>query len=143
VTSWIDAKGFDHSKTKFPLIGAHNAVACSSCHTVPAGASKAVFKGTPKECEECHADPHGEQFAKDNKTLCKDCHNSERWTPSTFDHDRRTSLPLTGGHANVSCDACHKQTEPVGNEDVIVYRLAPTKCADCHATPNKVISPRR
>jgi len=143
VTSWIDAKGFDHSKTQFPLIGAHNAVACTSCHVIPAGARKALFNGTAKECQDCHADAHGGQFAQNNKTLCKDCHNSERWTPSTFDHDKRTSLPLTGGHAKVSCDACHKQTRPIGNEDLIVYRLAPSKCADCHETPNKAILPVR
>lgn len=143
VESWIDAKGFDHSKTQFPLLGAHNAVACSSCHQVPAGARKAVFRGTPKECQDCHADAHGGQFAKNKVTLCKDCHNSERWTPSTFDHDKRTSLPLTGGHANVSCDACHKQTQPIGDEDVIVYSLAPTKCADCHTTPERSVSPLR
>jgi hypothetical protein len=143
VRSWTDAKGFDHSKTQFPLIGAHNAVACSSCHLIPAGARKPVFKGTPVECQDCHADAHGGQFLQNNKTLCKDCHSSERWTPSTFDHDKRTSLPLTGGHAHVSCDLCHTQTRPIGNEDVIVYHLAPSKCADCHRTPNKSTIPVR
>lgn len=143
VRSWVDAKGFDHSKTQFALVGAHRAVTCSSCHVVPAGATAAVFKGTPKECQDCHADVHDGQFAKDSKTRCTDCHNNERWAPSTFDHDKRTSLPLTGGHANVPCDSCHKQSRMVGDEPVIIYRLAPSKCADCHETPAVLLAPER
>jgi hypothetical protein len=132
VNSWIDAKGFDHSATSFPLAGAHRAVACSACHIGPPGGGETVFKGTATSCEACHMDPHAGQFAKDKKTDCKDCHNSERWQPSTFDHDARTSFPLAGGHAGLACDACHKQTQLSANNAVVIYRLAPTKCADCH-----------
>ena len=139
--SWINVKVFDHSKTDFPLIGAHRTVACNSCHIAPPGTHKAVFKGTPKDCEECHSDVHGAQFAQNNKTLCSDCHNSERWVPSIFDHEMRTSFSLTGGHADVACKACHKQTRPVGNKDVIIYSLAPSECAACHGTRTPAVMP--
>jgi hypothetical protein len=141
VKSWTDAKGFDHDKTQFPLIGAHRAVACSACHLVPAGTREAKFKGTSKICEDCHSDVHGGQFAKDNKTQCTDCHGSERWVPSTFDHNKLTSFPLTGGHANLFCNQCHTQTRLVGDEAIVFYNLAPTKCADCHATPKPTVGP--
>ena len=141
VNSWTDAKGFDHSKTEFPLVGAHRAVSCSSCHLIPAGAHEAVFKGTAKTCEVCHADVHAGQFAQDDRTHCADCHTSERWAPSTFDHDKRTSFPLTGGHANVACDKCHTQTRAIDGEAVVFYRLAPTECAACHGTRDSLGPP--
>jgi len=137
VQSWADARGFDHAKTEFPLLGAHRAVKCKACHPVSAGAGLTFFKDTSTNCEYCHANVHGEQFAKNGKTLCKDCHNSDRWRPSTFDHNERTSFLLTGGHANVLCNACHTQTRLAGGHTVIVYSLAPNQCVDCHATPNK------
>jgi hypothetical protein len=141
VRSWADINGFDHSKTKFPLLGAHRAVKCGDCHKVPVGEKQIQFKGTTKICEECHKDAHDGQFAKAGKTLCEDCHNSQRWVPSTFNHDTRTHFPLQGGHAGVACDKCHLQThtrmvegKPVlfEGKPVIIYKLAPSKCTDCH-----------
>ena len=96
--SWIDIRSFDHSKTKFALLGAHRVVACGECHKALPGTHEIQFKGTPKNCEACHTDPHGGQFAaKDGITKCGDCHVDQRWAPSTFDHDKRTQFPLTGG----------------------------------------------
>jgi len=141
VQSWTDTPGFDHAKTEFPLLGAHRAVDCKACHLVPAGAALALFKGASTNCEDCHKDVHRGQFAKNGKTPCKDCHRSEAWVPSTFDHDTGTTLPLTGGHANVRCDACHKQSQLVDGHAVLVYRLAPSKCSDCHSTPNMQAAP--
>jgi hypothetical protein len=135
VRSWADVTGFDHSKTKFPLLGAHRAVNCAGCHKVPAGQKAVQFKGTSQICEDCHKDAHAGQFAKVGKTPCVDCHDSQRWVPSTFNHDTRTHFPLQGGHAKVACDMCHKQTVLVGGNPVILYKKVLTKCADCHG-PN-------
>jgi hypothetical protein len=132
VKSWGDINGFDHSKTKYPLLGAHRTVACGDCHK-PITNHESRFTETPTQCEACHQDAHDGQFvAKDNKTHCADCHNTLRWTPSTFDHGTRTHLPLTGGHANVPCAKCHIQTRTVEDNEIVVYRYAPNKCADCH-----------
>jgi len=136
VRSWADTHGFDHMKTDFPLLGAHRTVQCKACHPNPAGAGLTSFKVSSKNCAYCHEDVHGGQFIKNGETLCKDCHSSERWAPSTFDHER-TSFPLTGGHTNVPCNACHTQIQLVGGHAVILYSLAPRKCADCHSTPSK------
>jgi hypothetical protein len=132
VKSWADVNNFDHSKTKFPLLGAHRAVKCGDCHKVPMGKKEIQFKGTSQICEDCHKDAHAGQFAKQGKTPCADCHNVQRWVPSTFDHDTRTHFPLTGGHANVACDKCHTQTRMVEAKPVIIYKQAPSKCSDCH-----------
>jgi len=135
VRSWADINGFDHSKTKFLLLGAHRAVNCAACHKVPAGQKAVQFKGTSQTCEDCHKDAHAAQFAKGGKTPCADCHDSQRWAPSTFNHDTRTHFPLQGGHAKVACDMCHKQIVLVEGNPVILYKKVLTKCADCHG-PN-------
>jgi hypothetical protein len=133
VKSWTDVNGFDHSKTKFPLRGAHRAVACSACHKASAGPYESRFKGTPQRCEACHAESHGGQFAaKDGKTPCADCHTVQRWVPSTFDHDARTRFPLAGGHANVPCAKCHSGTRLIDDKLILFYKPTPSKCADCH-----------
>ena len=144
VKSWADINGFDHSKTKFALLGAHRTVACSECHKATS-AYASRFKGTPQQCEACHNDAHDQQFvAKDGETHCSECHNAQRWVPSTFDHDTRTHLPLTGGHAHVACNKCHLQTKVVDGKTMVVYKNTPQKCADCHgagpqsATPNAI-----
>jgi hypothetical protein len=131
--SWIDVRGFDHSKTKFALLGAHRAATCGECHKALPGSHEIQFKGTPKNCEACHTDPHGSQFAaKDGITKCGDCHVDQRWAPSTFDHDKRTQFPLTGGHANVGCPMCHTLEREVQGKPVLFYKPTPKNCADCH-----------
>ena len=140
VKSWVDISGFDHSKTKFPLLGVHRTVACGECHKAPAS-YESRFKGTPQQCEACHSDAHDSQFiAKDGKTHCVDCHNALRWVPSTFDHDTRTHFALTGGHANVLCVKCHAQTKLIADRTVVVYKNTPAKCVDCHGDNPKIIN---
>jgi hypothetical protein len=102
---------------------------------VPLGKKEIQFKDTSQVCEDCHKDAHDGQFAKAGKTPCADCHDSQRWVPSTFNHDTRTHFPLQGGHEGVACDKCHKQTRMVDAKPVIVYKQAPSKCSDCHG-PN-------
>jgi hypothetical protein len=139
--SWADISGFDHSKTKFPLLGAHRTVACGECHKATTEYASR-FKGTPQQCEACHSDAHDGQFtAKDAKTHCGDCHNDQRWVPSTFDHDTRTHLPLTGGHANVPCAKCHIQTNLAGDKSIVIYKNTPNKCVDCHGSDPRFIKP--
>ena len=134
--SWANVSGFDHSKTKFPLLGAHRAVKCGDCHKVPIGEKQIQFKGTPMACEACHKDAHAGQFTKAGKTACADCHNSQRWKPSTFDHSR-TKFPLEGGHKGVACDKCHSLTKIVEGKPVILYKPTPLECEACHGEDKK------
>jgi len=139
--TWQDLTKFDHSKTDFALVGAHRAVACIDCHKPSNLSTKLVdadFRLAPSQCDECHQDVHGAQFARaDRKTTCAECHNSMKWKPSMFDHDKRTTFPLQGVHRNVRCDGCHKLMKPVEAKMVLLYKPTPKECAACH-TPEQL-----
>ena len=137
VKSWTDLPSFDHSKTNFPLIGAHENVQCEQCHK-PSGPSgqlaEVSFKSAPTACSSCHEDPHGSQFALDgNSQNCDTCHNSVAWKPSLFNHETQTDFSLKGAHEHVPCNQCHTATSNVNGKRVIMYKLAPRACADCHS----------
>ena len=112
---WKTAR-FDHSKTKYPLSGAHAKASCDGCHTGQR------FKGTPTDCVSCHAidDAHAGRFG----SACADCHSTAAWGRKTFDHAKQTGFPLAGAHATARCDSCHRK--PPGEE-----KLA-KDCATCH-----------
>jgi len=144
--SWRELSGFDHSTTDFPLLGAHKATACIDCHKPPNLETRLLhvnFKSAPKKCEECHEDPHGKQFAKAGITACADCHNTAKWKPSLFDHDKLTRFALQGVHRNVRCGACHKNVRLVASKDVLFYKPTPTECAACHGPEIKQEKPRQ
>jgi hypothetical protein len=139
--SWSDLRKFDHSGTKFPLLGAHRAVACLDCHKPPNLETRlrnVDFRGAPTRCEECHQDIHGGQFTKAGQaTACASCHDSARWRPSLFDHETRTQFPLQGAHRNVRCAACHSSMRLVAGKQVLFYKPTPTRCVDCHGPTGK------
>jgi hypothetical protein len=139
--SWKDLSAFDHSTTKFPLVGAHRATACIDCHKPPNLQTKlldADFKAAPTQCEDCHQDVHGKQFAKGDITRCAECHNTAKWKPSLFDHEKRTDFPLRGAHQNVRCAGCHKLARVVEAKTVLFYKPTPKECAACHGASNPV-----
>ena len=120
----------DH-QNRFPLLGAHAAVPCESCHK---SAAVGQFLGLSTQCDSCHLKdwqnttnpPHqsaGTAFASSN---CQSCHKFDSWLGATFDHSG-TGFPLTNGHANVACIACH-----INNNYNL--KIAPTDCGNsgCH-----------
>jgi cytochrome c7-like protein len=139
--TWSDLQRFDHAATKFPLVGAHRAVACMDCHKPPNLETRlrnVDFRAAPLRCEQCHQDIHGGQFAKAGQpTACAGCHNSARWRPSLFDHETRTTFPLKGAHRNVRCEACHKNVRLLGAKQVLFYKPTPARCIDCHGPTGK------
>jgi hypothetical protein len=145
--SWQDLRAFDHSRTSFPLLGAHRGTACIDCHKPSDLGTRLVqadFKAAPTKCEQCHQDVHGLQFANASKiTSCADCHNSFKWRPSLFDHERRTAFSLKGAHQNVRCEACHKNIQTVSGKSVLFYKPTPKDCAACHGPviPKQKLSP--
>ncbi len=127
-TDWkaasVDQKAFDHSRTQYPLTGAHQQVKCESCHT-PGPNGQARYAGLPfASCSDCHRDPHNGSF----KQSCETCHTTTSWKRSrfaeTFDH-AKTSFPLLGKHAEVQCLSCH-----VGGD--FKTPVPHNQCADCH-----------
>ena len=136
VTTWEDLSRFDHSSTKFPLLGSHRAVGCAGCHKPPNLEVKLTnvdFHAAPSTCESCHADVHAGQFSESGKVLgCASCHNSAKWKPSIFDHDKRTAFPLQGEHRIVPCDGCHKNVRLINEKRVLFYKPTPKECSACH-----------
>ncbi len=57
ISKWGSAE-FDHSKTSYPLEGAHTQVRCAQCHTENKeinGRVTRVYSGTPTDCAACHS----------------------------------------------------------------------------------------
>jgi hypothetical protein len=123
-SAWAPAQ-FDHSKTQFPLTGAHTVPprACTDCHV------NNNYNLTQTTCVSCHLKDfqntnnpnHVQQgFAQ----TCEVCHSTSAWQPAQFDHSK-TQFPLTGAHTVPprQCTDCH-----VNNK----YNLNQTTCVSCH-----------
>ncbi|MGA8042649.1 MAG: cytochrome c3 family protein [Terracidiphilus sp.] len=131
--TWKDVSKFDHSRTQFPLLGTHRAVGCADCHRPPnmeLTLQHVQFSAAPTVCSECHENPHADQFGVRGKD-CASCHDTNKWRPSLFDHDK-TIFPLKGGHEDVGCSACHTLKKQVAGREVLFYKPTPTACSDCH-----------
>lgn len=122
----LAGRDFDHMVTGFPLSGGHATAACETCHI------GGVFKGTPKNCDGCHA--LGKRVVATPKPTshivtdapCESCHfNTYTFLGARYNHG--TAVPgqcvtchngriTTGRPANhnaglratASCDSCHR-----------------------------------
>ena len=131
--TWKDLARFNHDATRFPLVGSHRAVACADCHKPPSlelTMRHVEFTKTPEKCGECHENPHADQFGA-RAQQCDSCHNSNKWRPSLFDHEK-TGFPLKGGHENVACSACHTLKKQVNGIEVLFFKPTPKNCDACH-----------
>jgi hypothetical protein len=115
----------DH-QNRFPLIGAHAAVDCESCHK---GAATGQFQGLSTQCYSCHATEYKgtgnpNHVATGFPTRCEQCHNTNSWSNAKFDHSS-TGFPLTNAHADPPrvCQDCHSNNN---------YNITTTACASCH-----------
>ena len=107
-------EGFHGPGSRFPLVEAHESVACEQCH------KSGAYQGTPTQCgPACHKDPHKAALGPD----CARCHDGAHWQATRFDHDD-TDYPLVGHHADVPCELCHKAG---------AFKPTPRACGECHA----------
>ncbi|MFH0841980.1 MAG: cytochrome c3 family protein [Bacteroidota bacterium] len=128
---WADIN-FNHSATKFPLTGQHMKQSCRACHFRPdkSGIIQQKFYELTTTCTTCHNDNHNRQFEKNGLTDCLECHDTENWSASKFNHDN-TAFKLDGKHINVPCAKCHKPQQE-GNLVYVKYKLKEFKCESCH-----------
>ena len=123
-----------HEKTRYPLRGAHQTVACKLCHGPNERMRKAVYKNLAfAHCTDCHADAHEGQLAQN---ACERCHDVNGFKPARFelaDH-AKTKYPLLGSHAAVACNACHKEGKNV--RGLVAFHPAAEKCESCHTDPH-------
>lgn len=125
----INTSAFDHSRTKFPLIGKHKLVACNNCHKAPSG-----YKMKFALCTDCHTDFHKAQFVVDGKTQnCADCHSESGFRPSTFtlEMHNRTKFQITGAHLATPCESCHYQ------QNNWQFKGISIECISCHENIHK------
>jgi LSD1 subclass zinc finger protein len=116
-TDW-NSQRFDHARvTGFALLGQHAHIDCGDCHR-----SGNLKEPIPQDCAGCHKsdDRHASRLGP----ACADCHGSEVWHVTGFDHLARFKFPLEGAHAGLDCHACH--TAVAGQQKL------GTQCVDCH-----------
>ncbi len=136
---------FDHTATRFPLMGAHRIARCESCHI------DGQFAGTPTDCNSCHSS--GSRRAQTSKPLnhlitlaaCSDCHNNNSWLGARFDHvsvmpgsctnchngSSASGKPAHHVQTTSSCDSCHRTQAwiPAGFNHA---QVTPGTCITCH-----------
>ncbi len=111
-------------QNRFPLLGAHGALACDSCHT---NAAAGVYIGLNTSCSSCHL-PQFQQTKTVNhqaagfSQACESCHNVNQWAGAQFNH-AATRFPLTGKHTSATCATCHVSGQ---------FKALPTECVSCH-----------
>ncbi len=109
---------FDHSRTDFPLYGAHRMVKCRSCHV------SLVFTSAGQKCVDCHRDIHQGEFG----ISCEECHSPQSWENrmDLYAKHNQTRFPLLGVHAMLDCETCHPRfLQPQ-------FTLMTVECQDCH-----------
>jgi hypothetical protein len=114
----LDRERFDHSVTRFALVGKHVALTCEDCHSE----NQPSFHAAETECYGCHADD--DRHRSNLGTACADCHAETGWRDVRFDHDAVTGYGLTGKHAELTCTGCHADEH---------YEETPNTCVGCHA----------
>jgi len=135
---------FDHSATRFPLVGRHATVDCAVCHDrarpQPRGIRMAfantrtrasLARPIAERCGNCHVDYHEGVFA-DRRAGCESCHDEEAWLPTSYGidrHNRDARFRLTGAHLVAPCTACHGTAQ----SSTPVFRLGTPDCVACHA----------
>jgi hypothetical protein len=97
--------------------------------------------GLDRVCASCHRpdDPHRGSLG----AACESCHDANGWKPAPrFDH-ARSDYRLTGKHADVACDKCHRTARLSPRLDARGLRPAVFKpvphgeCSACHDDPHK------
>ena len=150
--SWQSS--FNHDLTQFPTRGAHEAVACMSCHIGNR------YRGTPSECVSCHqneytATQNPNHIAAGFDTECGVCHRALTWQPAAFFphpyfpiHAGDTHSPgvwnaCTDCHAvqpnysTFACINCHEHTKSRTDSrhaNVNGYVYESSACYRCHPT---------
>lgn len=133
---WVglpEAIGRDnHPRTRYPLEGKHDGIACASCHpkTKPAAAR---FKNLAfGACMSCHPDKHAGELAKRDGGECAQCHTANGFTPTTFGIKAHASaFVLDGKHVATPCAGCHPGARPR-----LSFVVGKSQCLDCHENPH-------
>ncbi len=148
---------FDHNRTEFQTRGAHEGVACNTCHV------NNRFRGTPIQCVACHQQDftnaqHPNHVTAGFSTECATCHRALTWQPAVFfphpwfpitrsdTHSPGRWNACTDCHAaepdytTFECINCHEHTKARtdGNhENVRGYVYQSSACYRCHPSGSR------
>ena len=135
----VDVDLKDHQTSRFALRGSHSAVPCQDCHKKGDSVDAVTaYHFASLAYEACHKDPHRGEFpavlissASATQSVCESCHGLISWRQlKPFDHSV-TDFALTGGHASVTCAACH-MSHNQGQQAAAVPFKTSDKCEGCH-----------
>ena len=133
----VPKTSFDHTKTRYPLAGAHRTVACAKCHDPKtAWGAKPAFA----TCGTCHRDPHAGKATLAGAVVdCTSCHSVEGFRPGRLPAEKHAPdrFPLEGKHAAVACADCHKRDSGAQGKArlgaaAVEIRPARERCVTCH-----------
>ena len=122
---------FDHSQTKFNLVGQHQRVDCKSCHT------SLIFSSASNDCFSCHKDIHQSTVGYE----CANCHTPTSWIVKDIIGIHQSGrFPLLGAHKFADCAQCHAgYTE-------LKFDVLNVDCYACHSqdynsaqSPNHIV----
>jgi len=105
-----------HAQTGFPLTGSHRQISCQSCHQ---NQRHGAFSTLDTDCYSCHRQDYENAQSVDHvangfSTECQECHSTNGWATSKFDHATVSGgFELLGAHNQIRCQSCHI---PPGNE---------------------------
>jgi nitrate/TMAO reductase-like tetraheme cytochrome c subunit len=110
---------------------ANSMPSCFSCHN-----------DGPKNCSYCHKAPHNDRGA------CQNCHNTSSWGQGK--NGAHPGGPLTGKHAQITCETCHTQGTNVKPDGCVTchgdQHNGLPNCVDCHKisgwTPTTFVHPQ-
>ncbi|KAA3613157.1 MAG: hypothetical protein D8M58_12680 [Calditrichaeota bacterium] len=115
----------EHNKTNFPLVGVHANLDCESCHIAE---QQRQYANLSIECQSCHLDDYMNTLSPEHQKAgfnldCNNCHqpSATTWKADTYVHS--ILFPLTGGHGNLDCEACHLNNK---------LESIPKECVSCH-----------
>jgi hypothetical protein len=103
---------------------------CVACHSDHAGVKRFRLQGrfnhallqkaTRDQCESCHKAPV-DSLHRQISGNCSQCHQQDKWTPATFDHDKHFELDrdhntrcvtchIRNDYSSYTCFGCHEHT---------------------------------
>ena len=105
---------------RFPLIGAHQSLACTACHEAGARQEKVIAFDASRSCVACHDSPHDARLVAAvartrgaKSDACVACHApaARSWREAdeqmTIEMHARTGFELKAPHDKQTCAQCH------------------------------------
>ena len=135
----FEKASFNHNLTGYELKGSHKINDCTKCHKpdniadIKQKMVKSTYLGLNTSCVTCHDDYHQKTLDND----CSKCHNFEKFKPASAFNHNKTNFALTGGHAKVDCNQCHKIEMRNGKKFQQFADVPFKNCNSCHKDPHQ------